>query len=225
MNLLIIEDDHRLASTIGDVLQSVGLCVEYCHDGDKGLEKGLLGTYALIVLDVMLPGRNGYDVARELRRNHNETPILMLTAKSEVSDRVEGLNSGADYYLTKPFHAEELISCVHALLRRQGIETGSLTYANTTLELKTALLNCGVSSIRLSEKEFQIMELLLKGKERTIPKEHILTTVWGHDAQAMEHHVEVYVSMLRKKLKVIGSHLVIEAVSPTQYQLAVNEND
>ncbi len=222
MDVLIIEDDRRLAHTIGDVLGSVELPVHYCYDGQQGLEEGLLNTYALIVLDVMLPGLDGYSIARELRQHHRTTPILMLTAKSELSDRVEGLNSGADYYLTKPFHAEELISCVNALLRRQGIDAGMLTYGNTTLGLKTAQLSCGKASIRLSAKEFQMMELLMQAKERNVTKEYCLTTVWGYDSEAVENHVEVYVSMLRKKLKAIGSNVSITAVPRMGYHMAVN---
>lgn len=222
MNILIIEDDRRLAHTIGDVLESVHLPVHYCYDGEQGLEVGLLTAYALIVLDVMLPGMDGYSVAKELRRHHRTTPILMLTAKSELSDRVEGLNSGADYYLTKPFHAEELISCVNALLRRQGIDDGALVYGNTTLGLKTAQLTCGATSIRLSAKEFQMMELLLQAKERNVTKEYCLSTVWGYDSEAVDNHVEVYVSMLRKKLRAIGSNLSIIAVSRMGYHMEIN---
>ncbi len=222
MDVLIIEDDRRLAHTIGDVLSSVDLPVHYCYDGQQGLEEGLVSPYALIVLDVMLPGLDGFSIARELRLHHRTTPILMLTAKSELSDRVEGLNSGADYYLTKPFHAEELISCVNALLRRQGIDAGTLTYGNTSLGLKTAVLSCGSATIRLSAKEFQMMELLIQAKERNVTKEYCLTTVWGYDSEAVENHVEVYVSMLRKKLRAIGSNLSIVAVPRMGYHMAIN---
>ncbi len=222
MDVLIIEDDRRLAHTIGDVLESVDLPVHYCYDGQQGLEEGLVSPYALIVLDVMLPGLDGFSIAKELRLHHRTTPILMLTAKSELSDRVEGLNSGADYYLTKPFHAEELISCVNALLRRQGIEAGTLAYGNTSLGLKTAVLSCGSATIRLSAKEFQMMELLIQAKERNVTKEYCLTTVWGYDSEAVENHVEVYVSMLRKKLRAIGSNLSIVAVPRMGYHMAIN---
>ncbi len=222
MNILIIEDDRRLAHTIGDVLESANLPVHYCYHGEEGLEEGLTTAYTLIVLDVMLPGLDGYAIAREFRRHHRTTPILMLTAKSELSDRVEGLNSGADYYLTKPFHAEELISCVNALLRRQGIDDGVLTYGNTTLGLKTALLTCGKASVRLSAKEFQMMELLMQAKERNVSKEYCLTTVWGYDSEAVDNHVEVYMSMLRKKLRAIGSNLSITAVHRMGYHMDVN---
>ncbi len=222
LQILVIEDDKRLAQTIGDVLQSVGLEVEYCYNGEEGLEQSFLKPYGLVILDVMLPKLDGFSVAKELRSGKNTVPILMLTAKSEVSDRVEGLNSGADYYLTKPFHAEELISCVHALLRRQGMEDGALSFGNTVLKLNTDVLVCGDNTVRLSAKEFQIMECLLRAKERTLSKEYLLTTVWGYDTEATENHVEVYISMLRKKLKVIDSNLKITAIFKIGYHLVVD---
>lgn len=136
---------------------------------------------------------------------HLGTPILMLTARSELEDRVEGLNSGADYYLTKPFYTRELIACVPALLRRQGSQVDELSFGNTTLDLSSAVLASREKEIRLSAREFEVMKLLLQYGEKNVTKEFILEKVWGYDSEAVENHVEVYIGFLRKKLRSIGS--------------------
>jgi DNA-binding response OmpR family regulator len=170
----------------------------------------------------MMPRLNGYQVARKLRQEHISLPILMLTAKSELMDRVEGLNSGADYYLTKPFDSRELLACVNALLRRQGSEVDELTYGNTSLDLESCTLNCNGNSIRLSAREYDVMRLLMQAKGGNTSKEQILSKVWGFDSDAVENHVEVYVGFLRKKLKNIGSDLNIVAARRLGYHLEVS---
>ena len=145
----------------------------------------------------------------------------MLTAKSALEDRVEGLDSGADYYLTKPFDSRELLACVNALLRRQGNEVDELTYGNTALDLASCTLACGDRSVRLSAREFDVMRCLMQSKERVLSKEMILTKVWGYDSDAVENHVEVYVGFLRKKLASIGSNVKIEAIRRLGYHLEV----
>lgn len=164
---------------------------------------------------------NGYQVARRLRKEHTSTPILMLTAKSEILDRVEGLNSGADYYLTKPFDARELLACVNALLRRNGGEVDELSFGNTLLDLDTGALLCEGKELRLSAKEFDVMRMLMQAKEKNVSKEAILSKVWGFDSDAVENHVEVYVGFLRKKLKSIGSNVTIVAIRRLGYHLAL----
>lgn len=139
-------------------------------------------------------------------------PILMLTARSELDDRVTGLNAGADYYLTKPFDTQELLACVNALLRRQGVHVDVLSFGNTVLDLASATLVCGAERIRLSSREFEIQRLLLRAEGNNISKETILTKVWGYDSDAVENHVEVYIGFLRKKLANIGSNVRIEAI-------------
>ncbi|MBR4393007.1 MAG: response regulator transcription factor, partial [Oscillospiraceae bacterium] len=151
------------------------------------------------------------------------TPILMLTARSELEDRIEGLNAGADYYLTKPFDTRELLACINALLRRQGREVDELRCGNTSIELGTGMLCCGAERIRLSAREFDVMRLLMQNKEQILPKEVILSRVWGLESNAVENHVEVYVGFLRKKLKSIGSNLRIEAIRRMGYHLEVDE--
>ena len=175
------------------------------------------------VLDVMMPGLNGYQVARKVRSQRLGTPILMLTARSGLEDRIEGLNAGADYYLTKPFDMRELLACINALLRRQGNQVDELVFGNTALDLATSMLVCGEKSVRLSAKEFDVMRLLLQYKGNNLSKEVILAKVWGYDSNAVENHVEVYVGFLRKKLRSIGSNVKIEALRRLGYHLEVEE--
>ena len=171
----------------------------------------------------MLPLQNGYTVARHIRDAHLNVPILMLTAKSDIDDKVKGLNSGADYYLTKPFDSRELLACVNALLRRQGSQVNELVFGNTRLDLESASLICADNSIRLSAREFDVMRLLMVHGTNHISKEALLTKVWGFDSNAVENHVEVYVTFLRKKLASIGSDVRIEAVRRLGYHLECDE--
>lgn len=154
LKILIIEDEQLLADSIAEVLRRKGFEAEAVYDGETGAEYAELGVYDLLILDVMMPGLDGYTVARQVRARHLGTPILMLTARSGLEDRITGLNAGADYYLTKPFDTRELLACVNALLRRQGAQVNQLTLGNTSLDLSTAALSCGADSIRLSAREF-----------------------------------------------------------------------
>ena len=179
--------------------------------------------YDLLILDVMMPKMNGYEIAKKVRRKHLGTPILMLTAKSEIEDEIEGLTAGADYYLTKPFDTRKLLACINALLRRQGPQINELTIGNTTLNLSNSLLSCGENNVRLSSKEFDVMRYLMSSQGQILPKEMILCRVWGFNSNAVENHVEVYVGLLRKKLKHIGSNVRIEAVRRMGYIMEVDE--
>lgn len=219
MKILIIEDEVLLADSLKELMIQKRYEADTAYDGITGEEYAELGIYDLIILDVMLPGMDGYEVAKRLRMKHLGTPILMLTARSELEDRVEGLNSGADYYLTKPFDTRELIACVHALLRRQGSQVDELSFGNTTLDLSSAVLASGEKEIRLSAREFEVMKLLLQYGEKNVTKEFILEKVWGYDSEAVENHVEVYIGFLRKKLKSIGSDIRIEAIRRLGYHL------
>ena len=224
MKILLIEDERLLADTLKDLLTAKGFQVEAVYDGESGADYALLGIYDLLILDVMIPGLNGFEVARKVRANRCNTPILMLTARSDVQDRIEGLNAGADYYLTKPFDAQELLACINALLRRQGSQVDNLSYGNTELELSTGILRCGERTVRLTAKEFDVMRQLLRSGRNLIPKETLLARVWGYESNAMDNHVEVYMAFLRKKLQNIGSNLSIKAVRRMGYHLEV-END
>ena len=223
MKILIVEDEKLLADSLKMLLERKGFDVECAYDGKSGAEYAELGIYDLLILDVMMPEMDGYQVARQVRAKRCATPILMLTAKSELEDRITGLNAGADYYLTKPFDTRELLACINALLRRQGGQVDELSYGNTVLDLSTCILSCGDKSIRLSDREFDVMRLLLQTGEKNISKEVLLVRVWGFESNATENHVEVYVGFLRKKLKSIGSNIRIEAIRRQGYHLEVND--
>ncbi len=223
MKILVIEDEKTLADSLRHLLESKGFEVEVTYDGESGAEYAMLGVYDLLILDVMMPNLDGYQVARQVRSRRCGTPILMLTAKSELQDRIEGLNAGADYYLTKPFDSRELLACINALLRRQGTQVDELCYGNTCLDLASGMLVCGEATIRLTAREFDVMRFLLQAQGRILSKEVLLSRIWGYDSNAVENHVEVYVGFLRKKLVRIGSNLRIEAIRRLGYHLEVDK--
>lgn len=223
MKILIIEDERHLADSLKILLEGKGFTVEAVYDGVTGAEYAELGIYDLLILDVMMPGLDGYQLARQVRSRRCNTPILMLTAKSAVEDRIYGLNCGADYYLTKPFDTRELLACINALLRRQGGQVNELCFGNTRLDLDTSLLICGDRSVRLSAREFDVMRFLLQAGDRIVSKETLIARVWGYDSNAVENHVEVYVGFLRKKLLSIGSNVTIGAIRRQGYHLEVKE--
>lgn len=223
MKILVIEDEKLLAQSLKTLLEGKGFQVETVYDGETGAEYAELGVYDLLILDVMMPKLDGYQVARRVRARRCATPILMLTAKSELEDRVEGLNAGADYYLTKPFDSRELLACINALLRRQGGQVDELVCGNTALDLASGMLVCGENRVRLSAKEFDVMRYLLQNQGQNLSKEIILARVWGFESNAVENHVEVYVGFLRKKLASIGSNIRIKAIRRLGYHLEVEE--
>ena len=224
MKILIIEDEKQLADSVKMLLERKGFEVECVYDGKSGEQYAELGVYDLLILDVMMPEMDGYQVAREVRAKRCATPILMLTAKSGLEDRITGLNAGADYYLTKPFDTRELLACINALLRRQGGQVDEMRFGNTTLDLSTSILSCGDKSIRLSDREFDMMRFLLQSREKNLSKEVLLVRIWGFESNATENHVEVYVGFLRKKLQSIGSNIRIEAIRRQGYHLEVDES-
>lgn len=224
MKILIVEDESLLADSLKAMLQTKGFEVEVAYDGETGIDYALLGIYDLLILDVMIPGLDGFQLAKKVRANRCSTSILMLTAKSSVEDRICGLNAGADYYLTKPFDSRELLACINALLRRQGKQVDELVFGNTALDLSTCMLICGSKSIRLSAKEFDVMRFLLQAQDRVLSKEMILARVWGYDSNAVDNHVEVYIGFLRKKLRAIGSNVHIEVLRRLGYHLEVKES-
>lgn len=224
MKILVIEDEKLLADSLQALLQSKGFEVEVAYDGETGQEYAELGIYDLLILDVMMPKMDGYEVARRVRAKRCSTPILMLTAKSSLEDRIDGLNAGADYYLTKPFDSRELLACINALLRRQGNQVEEMVCGNTALELSSGMLVCGDKSVRLSAREFDVMRFLMQAGKSNLPKETILARVWGYDSEAVENHVEVYVGFLRKKLQSIGSNVRIVAIRRMGYHLEVDES-
>ena len=224
LKILVVDDESRMRKLVKDFLVKAGYDVIEAGDGEQAVDTFYAQKdIALIILDVMMPKMDGYQVAREVRAKRCTTSILMLTAKSAVEDRIYGLNSGADYYLTKPFDTRELLACINALLRRQGKQVDELVFGNTSLDLDTCTLVCGGKSVRLSAREFDVMRFLLQAQDRILSKEMILARVWGYDSNAVENHVEVYVGFLRKKLSAINSNVRIEAVRRLGYRLEVAE--
>lgn len=217
MKILIVEDEVLLADSMKALLEKRGFEADCVYDGEEGALYAETGVYDLLILDVMMPKMNGYEVAKKLRAKHLGTPILMLKAKASVEDEIMGLDAGADYYLTKPFDMRKLLACIQALLRRQGTQVNELTVGNTSLNLANSMLYCGENKVRLSSKEFDVMRYLMSSQGQILPKELILCRVWGFDTNAVENHVEVYVGLLRKKLRYIGSNVRIKAIRRLGY--------
>lgn len=208
-------------------MKSQKYTVDIFNDGDSGLDYGLSGIYDLIILDVMLPKRNGFDILKELRHHKITTPVLFLTAKDEISDKVYGLDLGADDYLTKPFATEELLARVRALLRRQGdvVTDDCVHYEETELNLSTHELRCQEKKVQLGLKEFNILSCLMHHGNQIVTKELLIEKVWGYDAEVDYNNVEVYISFLRKKLQFINSSVKIKTVRGVGYCLGVNSDD
>ena len=221
MRILVVEDEVRLAATLQDLLEMQGYTVDVCHDGESGLDNALSSIYDVVLLDVMLPKLDGFTVLRRLRAESNPTPVLMLTARSETGDKVTGLDSGADYYLTKPFEPKELLACVRALCRRQPElrQSDNPECGDLRLDSSTFNLSCGERSVRLSRKEFDMMELLMLNRGLVITKEKLLVKVWGYESDAEDNNVEVYISFLRKKLEFLHSAVRIKTIRMVGYCL------
>lgn len=225
MRILIVEDESRLAATLAELLHRQGYTADTRQDGLSGLDDALSGIYDLIILDVMLPGLDGFSLLQRLRSGGNTTPVLMLTAKSDLSDRVRGLDCGADYYLTKPFQTQELLACVRLLLRRGGALRidDTISLGDLTLTPGTFSLCCGERSVHLSRREFDLMEVLLRSGTQIVSKEQLLVKVWGYNSDAEDNNVEVYISFLRRKLTHLHSRVKIRTVRMVGYCLEVTE--
>ena len=222
MKVLVIEDEKLVAESIRAILEHKGFDVETVYDGEAGTEYAELGIYDLLILDVMMPKLNGFQVARQVRADRCVTPILMLTARSDIEDRIQGLNAGADYYLTKPFDQEELLARVRAMTRRKGtVILNEIQFEDLTLDLNTVTLRRGERNVQLSPKEFQIAKLMLSEPQMTFPKELLITRAWGMDSEATDNNVEAYISFLRKKLRYLGSKVTIKNLQKIGYRLEV----
>lgn len=223
MNILVVEDERNLADAIVRILEDAKMNASAVYDGRAGLRAALSGDYDAVVLDVMLPGMGGYEVVHELRRQGMSTPVLLLTARTSTADKVEGLDSGADDYMTKPFEAPELLARLRALTRRRGeVLLDSVSFADVTLDLTTHDLSHEGSSVHLSGKEFEVMRILMSSPTRVVSKQDLLLRVWG-DADASENSVEAYISFLRKKLSHIGSKVQITTLRMLGYRLELIE--
>jgi DNA-binding response OmpR family regulator len=221
MRILIVEDEVRLATSLQFILENNNHIVDVALDGESGLDKTLSGVYDVVILDYMLPVMSGIEILKEAREYEIQSSIIMLTAKGELSDKLLGLNTGADDYLVKPFETEELLARVSALGRRRNfsIEKDQFKYNDITLEPTSMRLICGKEEIELSLKEKEIMELLISRKQMITPKVQILEKVWGYDSDALDNNVEVYISFIRKKMKAVKSTTTIKTVRGVGYTL------
>ncbi len=211
MNVLIIEDEVGLAEAVAAILRSERYQTDIANDGQTGLKMALTGEYDCILLDIMLPGMNGLDVLSYLRVKEIETPVLLLTARSETDDKIKGLDCGADDYLTKPFSMGELLARIRAMTRRRGIvQDINPKYGDITLDLKKGEIICGNSSVALGRKEFQMMEMLISNAGQITTKEQFISKIWGSNDESEYNNVEVYISFLRKKLNMLRSSVQIK---------------
>ena len=222
MNILVVEDERNLADAICRIIEDAGYNAEACYDGRSGLMSAESGLYDAVVLDVMLPGLSGFEIVHEMRHKHIDTPVLMLTARTATTDKVEGLDAGADDYMTKPFEAPELLARLRALTRRQGeVVLDELQFADLTLDISTHDLHCADRSVHLSGKEFEVLSMLMSSNARVVSKQDMLTRVWGADGETSENSVEAYISFLRKKLAHLKSEVQITTLRMLGYRLEV----
>ncbi len=222
MNILLVEDEISLSNAVKKILEQHGFIVDAVYDGQSAVDYATGMDYGLIILDVMLPKLDGFEVLRILRRDGVNAPILMLTARSTVPDKVTGLNSGADDYMTKPFDTEELLARVGALTRRTGeVIVETVSYEDLTLGIKSALLSCGEQSVQLSRKEFEVLKIFMCNPSMTVTKDMLISNVWGIESEATDNNVEVYISFIRKKLKYLKSRVTIHTLQKIGYRLEV----
>lgn len=220
VHVLIVEDERRLAEALGQIMKSQKYHVDIVHNGADGLEYALNEQYDVIILDVMLPKLDGFEVVRRLRERKDATPVLLLTARDDIPDKVQGLDCGADDYMTKPFAPEELLARTRALSRRQGeVVLDKLEFSDLTLHLSSNTLQCGAKSIHVGFKEFEVLKILIANAQTITTKEQLISKVWGADSDAEDNNVEAYISFLRKKFFYLGSGVGVETVRKVGYRL------
>ena len=220
MRILIVEDERLLAETLADILTQAHYIVDVSYDGESGLDNARSGIYDAVVLDVMLPKLDGYAVLRRLREERNAAPVLLLTARGGLHDRVYGLRQGADYYLTKPFENAELLACLEAITRRQReIVPETLRFGDLELTPSACRLQRGEAVLSLNAKETEILRLLMRNSGQYLPKETLLTKVWGFESGAVDNNVEAYISFLRKKLALLQSRVGLRVQRNVGYRL------
>lgn len=221
MKILVIEDEIQLADALSELLRRNLYSVDAFYDGISGLDNALTGIYDCIILDIMLPGMNGIDVLRNIRSEHISTPVLLLTARSEIDDKINGLDCGADDYLTKPFITGELLARVRALTRRKGeiIDENRLEYQDLLLNKNTCSITCKGVDVKLSPKEYYVMEMLIANHGQILPKERIIEKIWGCESDVEYNNIEVYISFLRKKIASVNSPVQIRTARGIGYFL------
>lgn len=229
MRILVVEDEYKLADLIQTRLKKENYIVDIALDGEEGLFKALTDIYDLIILDVMLPKKDGFEILKTLKDNNTKSSILMLTARDSISDKLEGFENGADDYLTKPFHMEELVARVNIRLRKNNDKKNInyIEFQDLKLDLKTTVLTCTKTgeSIDVVCKEFLILECLMKNANQIVSKEFLYDNVWGIDNDTLSNNLEAYISFIRKKLKAIGSLVNIRAVRGLGYKLEVDNEE
>ncbi|AOT70342.1 response regulator transcription factor [Geosporobacter ferrireducens] len=225
MRILVVEDELPLAEALVQILKKNNFTVDVVHEGEVGLDNALSNIYDLILLDIMLPKMDGLSILKNMRQEGISTPVILLTAKGEISDKVTGLDSGADDYLAKPFATEELLARIRALSRRKGeiLSNNTLKYGDIELNTSTLKLSRSNKEVKLTLKESELLEFLILRKNVTSPKELIIEKLWGFESEAEHNHVEVYISFLRKKLLFINSEVTISTVRGVGYILEVKE--
>ena len=226
MNILIIEDEYSLADAIAETLKKENFTTNIVTNGEEGENEALSDVYDLILLDVMLPKKDGFEILTNLRDEKIDTPVIMLTAKSEMSNKLNGLENGADDYITKPFHMRELIVRIKVVLKRKvNIEnTNVLEYSDLKLDLNSGKMSSNNTEIPINGKELDLLEILLLNKNQIVNRETLANKIWGYNSEAEYNNVEVYVSFLRKKLKLLKSKVKIKAVRGIGYKME-EEND
>lgn len=226
MRILIIEDEYGLADAISEMLKKENFLVDIITDGEEGENESLTGIYDLIILDVMLPGKNGFEILKTLKREKIKTPIIMLTAKSEMDDKLQGLENGADDYITKPFSTRELLARIRNILRRNNDieETNLLEYNDLKLNLNTCMLTCKDNNVVITGKELELLQLLMIHKKQVVNREALANKIWGYNSEAEYNNVEVYISFIRKKLKILKSNVKIKAIRGVGYKLEVEDD-
>lgn len=226
MRVLIIEDEYSLADAISETLKKEKFIVDIVTDGEEGENEALTNIYDIILLDIMLPNKNGFQILENLRKEKIDTPIIMLTAKSEMSDKLNGLENGADDYITKPFHMRELVARIKVILKRKANiqDTNILQYDDLILNVGTGKMSCKENEIAINGKELDLLEILMLNKTQITNRETLANKIWGYNSEAEYNNVEVYVSFLRKKLKILKSNVKIKAVRGIGYKMEV-END
>ena len=228
MRILVVEDEKYLAEALSQILSQHNYTVDVSLDGESGLDNALSGIYDAIILDVMLPKMNGFDIVKTLRAERISTPVILLTAKGDVEDRIRGLDCGADDYLAKPFDTGELLARLRALTRRGGelvVNNNELSVGDITVDISSLCLRGSKKETTLTKREFELLEYLIINKNITVSKEQIIEKLWGFESEAEANHVEVYISFLRKKLAFVSDSVSIATVRGMGYRIRSEEND
>lgn len=221
MRILIVEDEVSLAELVAERLKKDRYIVDISHDGEEGLYNALSGMYDLIILDIMLPKKNGIEILKEIRKADMDVKVIMLTAKAELEDRLLGFGSGANDYVPKPFHIDELTARVNAQLSIEKAMDSSLEYGDIVLDYRSSKLRCITTDedISINNKEFQLIEYFMNNPDRILSREQIYDRIWGMDSEAISNNLEAYMSFVRKKLKILGSKVSIKTIRNMGYRL------